>query len=61
MDENHVVVSHVSASNVHEIGDLAAIRHEFSSPARRQTSQHDVHFYRHELGSRRLFSKAASP
>lgn len=49
MGDNDVVVSHISASNVHELGDLVATAHEFSSSRRRQTSQQDVHFYRRAL------------
>lgn len=51
MSDNHIVVSHISASNVHELGDLVATRHEFSSTTRRQTAQQDIHFYRRELAS----------
>lgn len=49
MSDNNIVVSHISASNVHELGDLVATRHEFSSTTRRQTAQQDIHFYRREL------------
>lgn len=46
---NPVVVSGVSAAQVHGIGDLIPARHEFTSPARRQTSQPDIHFRRGHL------------
>ena len=44
-----VVVSHVSAAGVHQLGDLLATLHEFSSPARRQTTQKDLRFHRCEV------------
>ncbi|MGP6175383.1 type IV toxin-antitoxin system AbiEi family antitoxin domain-containing protein [Corynebacterium sp. A21] len=44
--DDPVVVSHVSAAGVHQLGDLLAARHEFSSPARRQTTQKDLRFHR---------------
>lgn len=44
--EDPVAVSHVSAAGVHQLGDLLAARHEFSSPARRQTTQKDLRFHR---------------
>ena len=47
-----VVVSHVSAASVHQLGDLLAARHEFSSPARRQTTQKDLRFHRCEVPAR---------
>ncbi|QGU08748.1 hypothetical protein COCCU_14290 (plasmid) [Corynebacterium occultum] len=47
--EDPVVVSHVSAAGVHGLGDLLAARHEFSSPARRQTTQQDLRFHRCEV------------
>lgn len=47
-----VVVSHVSAAGVHQLGDLLAARHEFSSPARRQTTQKDLRFHRCEVPAR---------
>lgn len=61
MGENHVVVSHISASNVHELGDLVATRHEFSSRTRRQTAQQDVYFYRQELVSEDTVLKDGLP
>lgn len=50
--EDPVVVSHVSAAGVHQLGDLLAARHEFSSPARRQTTQKDLRFHRCEVPAR---------
>lgn len=50
--EDPVVVSHVSAAGVHHLGDLIAARHEFSSPARRQTTQRDLRFHRCEVPAR---------
>lgn len=47
-----VVVSHVSAAGVHQLGDLLAARHEFSSPTRRQTTQKDLRFHRCEVPAR---------
>lgn len=49
MGDNDVVVSHISASNLHGLGDLITTAHEFSSSRRRQTAQQDVHFYRRKL------------
>lgn len=48
-NRNLVVVSHVSAAVVHQLGEVVSTRHEFSSEARRQTSQKDVRFYRSEV------------
>lgn len=50
--EDPVVVSHVSAAGVHQLGDLIAARHEFSSPARRQTTQKDIRFHRSQVPAR---------
>lgn len=44
--DDPVVVSHVSAAGVYQLGDLLAARHEFSSSARRQTTQKDLRFHR---------------
>lgn len=49
MDGDDVVVSHVSAAQVHGLGDLIAAAHEFTSPRRRQTAQPDVRFHRLDL------------
>lgn len=49
MDGDDVIVSHVSAAHVHGLGDLIPVRHEFTSPRRRQTTQTDVRFHRLEL------------
>lgn len=49
MEGDDVVVSHVSAAQVHGLGDLVSARHEFTSPRRRQTTQADVRFHRLEL------------
>ena len=58
---NDVVVSHISASNVHELGDIVAVRHEFSSPQRRQTAQQDVYFYRRKLNPEDVVLKDGLP
>lgn len=50
--DDPVVVSHVSAAGVHQLGDLLAARHEFSSPVRRQTTQKDLRFHRCEVPTR---------
>lgn len=50
--EDPVVVSHESAAGVHGLGELIAVRHEFSSPARRQTTQKDLLFHRCEVPAR---------
>lgn len=60
-DNNHVVVSHISASNLHGLGDLVATRHDFSSAQRRQTAQEDVHFYRRQLASDDVVLKDGLP
>ncbi|WP_156971533.1 type IV toxin-antitoxin system AbiEi family antitoxin domain-containing protein [Knoellia sinensis] len=39
-----VVVAGSSAARLHDIGDLWADRHEFVSPARRQTQRPEIHF-----------------
>lgn len=49
LESDDVVVSHVSAAQVHGLGDLIPARHEFTSPRRRQTTQADVRFHRLEL------------
>lgn len=49
MGGDDVVVSHVSAAQVHGLGDLIAMAHEFTSPRRRQTAQPDVRFHRLDL------------
>ena len=49
MEGDDVVVSHVSAAQVHGLGDLIAAAHEFTSPRRRQTAQPDVRFHRFDL------------
>lgn len=49
MDGDNVIVSHVSAAQVHGLGDLIAMAHEFTSPRRRQTAQPDVRFHRLDL------------
>lgn len=41
-----VVVSHLSAAAVHGLGDIIPMRHEFTSAARKQSSQDDVRFHR---------------
>lgn len=61
MGDNDVVVSHISASNVHGLGDLIATAHEFSSSRRRQTAQQDVHFYRRELTPNDIVLRAGLP
>lgn len=47
--DDPVTVSHISAAGVHHLGDLVPARHEFSSPARRQTTQPDIQFHRQEV------------
>lgn len=61
MNDNHVVVSHVSASDLHELGDLVATRHNFSTSRRRQTAQEDIHFYRRELSPEDVTLKDGLP
>lgn len=39
------VVSHRSAATMYGVGDLPADRHEFTVPARRQTSRPDIRFH----------------
>ncbi|HEY9411687.1 MAG TPA: type IV toxin-antitoxin system AbiEi family antitoxin domain-containing protein [Jiangellaceae bacterium] len=41
-----VVVSHRSAARLHELGDLEADIHEFTSQTRRQSRRRDVRFHR---------------
>lgn len=43
------VVSGESASRLHGIGDLRAMRHEFTTPRRRQTQRPDVRYRTREL------------
>ncbi len=43
-----VVIMGTSAASLHEVGDLPAARHEFSTPVRRQTQRPDV-VYRQRL------------
>jgi predicted transcriptional regulator of viral defense system len=40
------VVSHLSAAELHQLGDVAADQVEFTSAQRRQTRDHDVKFHR---------------
>ncbi|MGQ4509938.1 type IV toxin-antitoxin system AbiEi family antitoxin domain-containing protein [Dermabacteraceae bacterium P13147] len=54
MEGDDVVVSHFSAAYVHGLGDLIPVRHEFTSPRRRQTTQTDVRFHRLELSDEDL-------
>lgn len=61
MNDNHVVVSHISASNLHRLGDLVATRHDFSTSRRRQTAQEDIHFYRRELAPEDVVLKDGLP
>lgn len=61
MGDNDVVVSHTSASNVHELGDLVATRHAFSTSRRRQTAQEDIYFYRRKLASADVVLKDGLP
>ncbi|MGY5766587.1 type IV toxin-antitoxin system AbiEi family antitoxin domain-containing protein [Brachybacterium sp. DNPG3] len=49
VEGDDVLVSHVSAAQVHGLGDLIASEHEFTSPRRRQTAQPDVRFHRLDL------------
>lgn len=44
-----VVVSGESAASLHDIGDLRANRHEFTSPVRRQTQRADIGYRRRDL------------
>lgn len=46
---NDAVVSHASAAAVHGLGDLVSVRHEFTSPVRRQSSQGDIRFHRADV------------
>lgn len=43
--DDPVVVSHASAAAIHGLGNLIPSRHQFSSPARRQTIQKDMRFH----------------
>lgn len=61
MRDNHVAVSHISASNLHELGDLVATRHDFSTSRRRQTAQEDIHFYLRELPAEDIALKDGLP
>jgi len=61
MNDNHVVVSHVSASDLHGLGDLVATRHNFSTSRRRQTAQEDIRFYRRELSPKDVMLKDGLP
>lgn len=47
--DDPVTVSHISAAGIHHLGDLLPVRHEFSSPVRRQTTQPDIQFHRREV------------
>ncbi|WP_417562856.1 type IV toxin-antitoxin system AbiEi family antitoxin domain-containing protein [Microbacterium sp.] len=47
-----VVVSGASAAVVHDLGDVVAAHHEFTSAARRQSRQPDVRFRRASLHTR---------
>ncbi len=42
--QGSVVVSGESASRLHRIGDLRAVRSEFTTPTRRQSQRPDVHY-----------------
>lgn len=44
-----IAVSHISAARVHDLGDLVAPHHEFTSTLRRRTSQADVRIHRGDL------------
>lgn len=46
-----VVVAGVSAANVHSLGNLIPTRHEFSSPARRQSRKDDITYRRRSFSS----------
>lgn len=45
------VVSHRSAAEVYDLGDLIADTHEFSVPARTQTRRSDVRLYVRDVGA----------
>lgn len=49
--EQPVVVSHLSAAQVHDLGNVFPTAHEFTANKRRQTSQQDLRFHRGELPS----------
>lgn len=50
--EQAVVVSHLSAAQVHGLGNVFPGAHEFTVNKRRQTSQQDLRFHRGDLTSR---------
>jgi hypothetical protein len=43
------VASHSSAAAVHGLGDGVSVRHEFTTPVRRQTAQPDLRFHRAQV------------
>ncbi|TWE13188.1 type IV toxin-antitoxin system AbiEi family antitoxin domain-containing protein [Rudaeicoccus suwonensis] len=49
---NGVVVAGESAAGLHGIGDLRALRHEFVSPARRQSQRSAIRYRQRKLASR---------
>lgn len=49
LDKPDVAVSHVSAAQVHQLGDLVASLHEFTSSSRRRSSHPDVRIHRGDL------------
>jgi predicted transcriptional regulator of viral defense system len=48
---NVAVISHRSAAEVYDLGDIIAGAYEFSVPARTQTRRGDVRLYRREVGA----------
>lgn len=50
--EQAVVVSHLSAAQLHGLGNVLPGAHEFTASKRRQTSQQDLRFHRGELTPR---------
>lgn len=49
---NGVVIAATSAARLHGIGDLRAARHEFVSPARRQTQREEIRYRQRALDPR---------
>lgn len=56
-----VVVSGESAAKLHGIGDLRAMRSEFTTPVRKQTQRSEVHYRTRVLGGRDVTMREGLP
>lgn len=50
-DQNPIAVSHLSAAEIHRLGDVLPSKFELTSVARKQTSQKDIQIHQAELGN----------